>query len=73
MVNPNMVYTIVVLTVCVHSRTVPVEYLYVNKKKHSLPAAVTDAIKPVFKCRSCEKNRDEHGNSYLDKDAQNFL
>ena len=66
MVNPNMVFTIVVLTVCVHSRTVPVEYLYINKKKkHSLPAAVTDAIKPVFKCRACEKNHDEHGNSVI--------
>ena len=36
MVNPNMVFTIVVLTVCVHSRTVPVEYLYINKKKKIL-------------------------------------
>jgi hypothetical protein len=73
--NPSMVFAPVVVTVGVNSRTVPVQGLHMNIK-HSLPAAVMDKIKPVFRdlagvdpLRKCfhgkTHNPNEHVNSVI--------
>jgi hypothetical protein len=46
--NRSIVFTQVVVAIGVNSRTVPVQVLHINIK-HSLPAALMDAIKPMFK------------------------
>jgi hypothetical protein len=46
--NPSMVFVQVVVTGGVNSRTVPVQG-FAYEHKHSLPAALMDAIKPLFR------------------------